>query len=236
MKKLITFVAVLSMLLPLSAMAMTPVSDSELADVTGQVGISIAVVDFQMDMTIGNISWSDTDTEASAGAMYIAGSSVDYTLGYININAVSMDNIFVTLNGVHKTVGGTNYLAYADPLLIDVASLGPATTAGQIFASPYVTSKTAIVITMGDTHIQIERITVGGIYLASYKYEHQGYAFNSLTDEFDCTPFTPVDTENLGDIQIDCIDIVIYSSVDGYNTDGSKFFPNNPGRVYIIAH
>lgn len=60
MKKLITILAVLAMVFPLSAMAMTPISDMELSDVTGQSGVSINL-DMTIDVTADALSWGDAD-------------------------------------------------------------------------------------------------------------------------------------------------------------------------------
>jgi len=232
MKKV--FVVLMIMLLPLSAMAMTPVSDSEMAGVTGQVGVDIAVVDFHMDMSIGNIAWGDPDTTAVAGTMYVAGSPTNYLAGYININAIDMTDIFVTLNGVKSYTGTIPNAIYADPMKIDVATLGAYNSLTQRFAN--LVNKTAICITMGDMHMQVGRITVGGIYLDGVVDGYNNWAFDSVHDEFAGTAASIASTKNLGTLQIDAFDLVMYSSVDGYKTDGTKFFPNNPARVYIMAH
>ena len=58
MKRVLTFLAI--MLLPLSVWAMTPVTDSDLADVTGQAGVSINA-DLTMDINIGTMAWGDGD-------------------------------------------------------------------------------------------------------------------------------------------------------------------------------
>jgi len=58
MKRVLTFLAI--MLLPLSVMAMTPVSDSTLSDVTGQAGVNINA-DLTMNISIGTMAWGDAD-------------------------------------------------------------------------------------------------------------------------------------------------------------------------------
>jgi len=240
MKKV--FVVLMIMLLPLSAMAMTPVSDSELATVTGQVGVDIAVVDFHMNMSIGNLSWGDTDsttgvgTPTLGGVMYVAGAPTNYLPGYININAINMTDIFVTLNAVKSYVGTLPIAIYADPMKIDVATLDAWNSTAQPFTN--LVGKTAIVITMGDMHMQVGRITVGGIYLDGSVNQYTQYQFDRAHDSFASTFGTLDSTKNLGVMQIDAFDLVMYSSVGGYDTaaNGSKFFPNNPARVYIMAH
>lgn len=48
------------LLLPLSLWAMTPLNDDELAEVSGQTGVSI-FVDITMDIHIDCIAWGDSD-------------------------------------------------------------------------------------------------------------------------------------------------------------------------------
>lgn len=237
MKKLITFVAVLALVFPLSAMAMTPITDVEMAEVTGQVGVDIAIVDMHMDMSIGNISWGDIDTTALAGTMWIAGNPTDYTGGYININDMVMTDIFITLAGVKSlvtTTGPVNAI-YADPFKIDVATLGAATPGTQVFAN--LAGQTGIVMTMPDMHMQVGEISFGGIYLADQVYAYSNWAFNTLLDAFaGVNTASGALTEQLGVLNISAFDLRMYSSVDGYLATGLKAFPNNPSRVYILAH
>ena len=47
-------------LLPFSTWAMTPLTDSELSDVSGQAGVSINT-DITMNINIGTIAWGDND-------------------------------------------------------------------------------------------------------------------------------------------------------------------------------
>lgn len=56
MKRVLTLLAI--MVLPLSVMAMTPVSDQALSDVTGQAGVSI-LPNVTIGMTDVNIAWGD---------------------------------------------------------------------------------------------------------------------------------------------------------------------------------
>jgi len=103
MKKVIVVLMIL--LLPLSAMAaMTSISDSEMADVSGQVGISIAIVDFNMDMSIANFTYDDQDK----GTVVVSNRNVGYDAGFINIGPIVMDNIYVTLSGNPVYAAGTS--------------------------------------------------------------------------------------------------------------------------------
>mgnify|MGYP000905370113 CR=1 FL=1 len=67
------------LLLPLSVWAMTPVSDSDLSNVTGQAGVSINA-DLTMDITIGTMAWGDGDG-VSAYWRNSATTLFDYTDG-----------------------------------------------------------------------------------------------------------------------------------------------------------
>jgi len=119
MKRVLTFLAI--MLLPLSVMAMTPVSDSTLSDVTGQAGVNINA-DLTMNIGIGTMAWGDADgiggfnsgTDTSPWATVAAGGYVGMTNFNINglrIKARETD----TYNGWHSS-------AYLKPITIDVAT------------------------------------------------------------------------------------------------------------------
>jgi hypothetical protein len=59
MKKLIALIAAI-LVVPFTAFALTPISDSQMNDVTGQTGVSIAV-DVHMQMDIETAAWGDDD-------------------------------------------------------------------------------------------------------------------------------------------------------------------------------
>ncbi len=119
MKRVLTFLAI--MLLPLSVMAMTPVTDSDLADVTGQAGVSINA-DLTMDINIGTMAWGDDDgigtsCENPWTSTYGVGGG-----GYIGISGFKIDN----LNIKARTNSADTYNAYTTmllkPITIDVAT------------------------------------------------------------------------------------------------------------------
>ncbi|HQG31585.1 MAG TPA: hypothetical protein PLA83_06625 [Deltaproteobacteria bacterium] len=64
MKRVLSFVVL--MLLPLCLMAMKPVSDSTLSNVTGQSGVSIDI-DVAMNITFDSMGWGDTDGDDGTG-------------------------------------------------------------------------------------------------------------------------------------------------------------------------
>ena len=54
------FILIILLFTPLSIWAMTPISDDELADISGQTGVSIWV-DITMNIHIDCIAWGDSD-------------------------------------------------------------------------------------------------------------------------------------------------------------------------------
>jgi hypothetical protein len=86
MKRVLTFLAI--MLLPLSVMAMTPVSDSTLSDVTGQAGVNINA-DLTMNIAIGTMAWGDAD---GITGTYNPWTAVN-TGGYIGITGFNINNL-----------------------------------------------------------------------------------------------------------------------------------------------
>ncbi|MGI6385962.1 MAG: DUF6160 family protein [Desulfomonilia bacterium] len=133
MKRVFTFLAI--MLLPLSVMAMTPVSDQTLSDVTGQAGVNINA-DLRMDITIGTLAWGDADGITAAAnpgwALTEAGGYVGVTglnITDLRIKARETDNfgigypVILDDDDNELNPGGT-YLAsnYLKPITIDVAT------------------------------------------------------------------------------------------------------------------
>jgi hypothetical protein len=65
--------------LPMSAMALTTVSDSELAGVTGQAGVSINV-DMTANITVGTLAWGDADGfSGNTNAGYVGLTGMTFT-------------------------------------------------------------------------------------------------------------------------------------------------------------
>lgn len=82
MKKLFAILAVLSLLMvPCVSMAST-MSDSDLADVTGQMGVTIAVNNLQLGVTFSTLTWADLDGFSDA----------DYA-GYVNMVIPLVDSL-----------------------------------------------------------------------------------------------------------------------------------------------
>jgi len=119
-------------LLPLSVMAMTPVSDSTLSDVTGQAGVNINA-DLTMNIGIGTMAWGDADgiggfnsgTDTSPWTTVGAGGYVGVT--HFNINGLRIKARETdTYNGWHSSVG-------LKPITIDVATGTKQGVAGTTF-------------------------------------------------------------------------------------------------------
>jgi len=120
MKKIFTAIVLLALLvLPMSVMAMTDITDDELSTVTGQAGVSINI-DVTANLTIGTMAWGDSDGFA----------------GYTNAGFVGIEglNLTVHASGRHDgafSTGGATAIGYMDndPITIDV---GTSTTGASL--------------------------------------------------------------------------------------------------------
>jgi hypothetical protein len=119
MKNAFAFLAFL--FIPLSVMAMTPVTDSDLSDVTGQAGVNINA-DLTMNISIGTLAWGDgngiggfnSGTDTSTWTTVSQGGYVGMTgfnITGLRIKARETDNF----NGYYTSV-------YLKPITIDVAT------------------------------------------------------------------------------------------------------------------
>jgi hypothetical protein len=104
------------MLLPLSVMAMTPVSDSTLSDVTGQAGVNINA-DLTMNIGIGTLAWGDSD---GIGALTAYGWATGTAGGYVGVNNFNITNLRIKARETDTYNGYTT--ALLKPITIDVAS------------------------------------------------------------------------------------------------------------------
>jgi len=115
MKRVLTFLAI--MLLPLSVMAMTPVSDQTLSDVTGQAGVNINA-DIMMDIAIGTLAWGDSDGILNGG--HPLWGTTDGG-GYVGVTGFDIDGLRIK---ARETDTFDTYAAPAQlkPITIDVAT------------------------------------------------------------------------------------------------------------------
>jgi len=116
MKRVLTFLAI--MLLPLSVMAMTPVSDQTLSDVTGQAGVNINA-DLMMDIYIGTLAWGDADGITASGS-HPAWGTTDGG-GYVGVTGLNITDLRIK---ARETDTFNGYLApdMLKPITIDVAT------------------------------------------------------------------------------------------------------------------
>lgn len=118
MKRVLTILAIL--LLPLSVWAMTPVSDSDLSNVTGQAGVSINA-DLTMDITIGTMAWGDGDGISDYWRNATLG--FDYTDGgFVGMDDFNLNDLRIRARA-ETTDGYNGYSTFKlKPITIDVAT------------------------------------------------------------------------------------------------------------------
>ncbi len=90
MKKFINYVAIVATaaLIPFTASALEPISDTNLKDLTGQAGVSIALDDVRVESWTGETTYTDTDgTNGTAGSVVISDKHV-----YTTYNAILADD------------------------------------------------------------------------------------------------------------------------------------------------
>lgn len=118
MKRVLTFLAL--MLLPLSVMAMTPVSDSTLSDVTGQAGVNINA-DLQMNIIMNTVAWGDaTGVDQTANGPYY-GWTATPAGGYVGLNSLNITNLRIKAREA-DTYNGYSPATQLKPITIDVAT------------------------------------------------------------------------------------------------------------------
>jgi len=237
MKKV--FVVLMILLLPLSAMAaMTSISDSELSDVTGQVGISIALVDFNMDLSIANFTYDDEDS----GTIIASNNPIVYGPGYINIGPLELNNIFVSIAGspiftsqpdatdmalatLVATSDATVWAAYSAQVPCGIAGDMMTIDVMTVKNSPYCalkTGMTGILIGIPDMFVSLDGIDIDGIYLDSVGGFDPSYNEKTFLPVAERWIYTndkgKNDCNSLGSLHINGITLNIYSSVAGTTT------------------
>lgn len=129
MKRVLTFLAI--MLLPLSVWAMTPVTDSDLSNVTGQAGVNINA-DLTMNISIGTMAWGDADgiSSANQGLGYSSmGGNFSWLAngstsgGYIGVSNFNLTNLTIKAR-TGDTFDGYSSATGLKPITIDVATGG----------------------------------------------------------------------------------------------------------------
>ena len=132
MKKLFAILAVLSLLMvPCVSMAST-MTDADLADVTGQMGVTIIVSNLQIAATFSTLTWGDVD-----------GFSDAYYAGFVNV-VVPLVNSNATPFVMHIGVSGLT-------MTIDVGTWSSATN--QLYAN-----KSAVAIGVSGVTVTVDAI------------------------------------------------------------------------------
>jgi|GEM_PF-6347463 len=226
--KRIFIIALALMLIPCMAMAtMTTITDMEMETVTGQVGVDLAPIDINLDLTIENIAYIDNDT----GTRGIAGIPNDYTAGAININGLEIMNLHITLAGavVDDGLAVSPLDVQANPITIDVESFDNTVPLMAL------RGKTGIVIGMADMHLTIDSILIDAISLDSAALTATS-TWNSALGvyEFTSPGFDP--THSLGGIEISGLTLTTRAYVEGYDAAGVPNEPDHRGQVIIVAH
>ena len=111
MKKLFAILAVLSLLMvPCVSMAAT-MSDADLANVTGQMGVTILVSNLNVSLNLGTIMWGDLDGFSGAPSAGYA----NMVIPLININSPFTMHIAVTNLSMTIDVGTYSGTKTSDP-------------------------------------------------------------------------------------------------------------------------
>lgn len=115
MKSMLKFFLIL--FLPLSAYAMTPVSDSELSNVIGQAGVNINP-DITMDISIGTIAWGDED---GIKGTFNPWPEVPHG-GYVGFNNFNISNLKISTRTDPSDHWNNYSTLMLKPITIDVAT------------------------------------------------------------------------------------------------------------------
>ena len=169
MKRVMTILAIL--LLPLSVWAMTPVSDSDLSNVTGQAGVNINA-DLIMNIGLGTMAWGDAtgvDAYASLGTSWPTATGPGYVgvtgfnITNLRIKARETNNFGTGYAGAGTVSGGAWNTLLLKPITIDVAT-DPAVNGGRTFVRFGLGS---LQITMNELNFDVKLGTSGAGLLAS---------------------------------------------------------------------
>jgi len=137
MKKILTAIVLFAfVVLPMSVMAMTSITEDELSTVTGQAGVSINV-DVTANLTIGTVAWGDSN---------------GFT-GYTNAGFVGIEGLNLTVHASGRHDGpfaATGYLRN-DPITIDVG-------AGTVASGAVFDGQTLVRIGLPTLHVNVSTL------------------------------------------------------------------------------
>ena len=105
MKRVLCVLAAL--LLPLSVMAMTPVTDNDLSGITGQAGVTIGVSNLNITMEIDTLTYGDFDGDALGSSGYNGPGFVNLSIEDVPMH-VNIADLTLTIDvGTGSTSGVT---------------------------------------------------------------------------------------------------------------------------------
>jgi len=115
MKKILTAIVLFVFVaLPMSVMAMTSISDSDLSTVTGQAGVSIGA-DITMNVSFGTVAWGDSDG---------LGATSGTTAGWVGLRNGTIDNLRIHMRSDYGMVDTTTaYSFYTSTAFLNQAPL-----------------------------------------------------------------------------------------------------------------
>jgi len=229
MKKIL-LIAVALMLVPFAAMAtMTAISDTDMAAVTGQAGVTLAPIDFSLDLNIKNIAYTDPDN----GVLSVAGIPNFHTGGTFNIHDLRIVNLHETLNGtaifntaVTSDGSALNFVGIqAKAVEIDLVSFGTAALAVPLME---LRDRTGVVISGPDMRMTIDEVQLemtldspevaNGRVSVEWSHNKDLYPLLGIVDadgyEYTSNPFdiTGETYDNsFGDVTIQGIELILYA-------------------------
>ena len=174
MKRVLTLLAI--MVLPLSVMAMTPVSDQALSDVTGQAGVSI-IPDVTITMSETDIAWGDPDGlggTTSAGWIGMANLDMSTDIECTIVTApdqvlpITID-VATDMDGSYYDIGTTFIRTNLGSLKITLNALSThiGLGASAAAATADVPAQSLGIVSMGGTDIQFDGTSYMDIYATS---------------------------------------------------------------------
>ena len=147
MKKIFAIFALAAILMvPMSVLALTTVSDSDLSAVTGQSGVSINL-DVTVSLTANVIAWGDTDgiQNIQGYGDNMQGDAAYNTTGYIGLDTVSIQGLRLRMRDFSDVLGGGTMANQSEwtTLMGQAKSIGTSGGATNSYYNDVVAAKTA---------------------------------------------------------------------------------------------
>ncbi len=213
MKRVFVFLAI--MILPMSIWAMTPVTDYDLSNVTGQAGVNINP-NISMNIYIGTMAWGDSDGITGIYNPWIV--PANSSGGYIGIANFNLSNLTIE----ERMESTDNYGGYntmmVKPITIDVATVNAPLSVTTIpsWGGAVTTENLASGTTFVRFGLGALEISVGSMSFDINLYKRTGPV--AATDDINTAS-----AQNLGDVEIGLFSMYInpWSYVDIYSASGN---------------